>query len=124
MEVELTRREDYDSTRGKAFEAKEYLIVSADDAELIKEYGLPEDLDGYDYEIVYPDKDTFIIYVDEYTDISIVSFEDGFHMEPVSPEEFCDREYFGTYEVSFEDYNPDGDYNGIMAVSVTEKYTG
>ncbi|MBR4144612.1 MAG: hypothetical protein IKU06_04020 [Lachnospiraceae bacterium] len=124
LEVELTRREDYDSTRGKAFEAKEYLIVSADDAELIKEYGLPEDLDGYDYEIVYPDKDTFIIYVDEYTDISIVSFEDGFHMEPVSPEEFCDREYFGTYEVSFEDYNPDGDYNGMMAVSVTEKYTG
>lgn len=124
IDVELTRREDYDSARGKAFEAKEYIMVSAEDTELIKEYGLPEDLDGYDYEIVYPDKDSFIIYIDDDTYIEVLNFEDGLQSEQVSLEDFCAREYFGDYEVCFEDYNPDGDFNGMMAISVTENYTG
>ena len=81
-------------------------------------------MDGYDYEIVYPDKDSFIIYIDEDTYIEVLNFEDGLQSEQVSLEDFCAREYFGDYEVCFEDYNPDGDFNGMMAISVTENYTG
>ena len=124
VNVELTRREDYDSTRGKAFEGKEYIMVSADDTELIKQYGLPENLDGYDYEVVYPSEETFIFYIDEDTYIEVLNFEDGIQSEQETLEDFCNREYFGDYTVCFEDYNPDGDFNGMMAVSVTENYTG
>lgn len=124
LNLELTRREDYDSARGKAFEGREYIMVSADNTELIKKYGLPEDLDGYDYEVVYPNEDSFIFYIDENTYIEVLNFEEGLNSEQVTLEDFCAREYFGDYEVCFEDYNPDGDFNGMMAISVTENYTG
>ncbi len=124
IRAELTRKEAYDVDDMMAFEAREYIIVNADDVELIGEYNLPEDLNGYDYEITYAKHDPYIIYLDQNTDVTVLDFSDGLDFKEESVTDFCKRSSFGAYVLYFNGYSPDGDFNGQTAVKVIEDYTG
>ena len=45
-----------------SFSIRRFLFITQRDTELIAQYGLPEDLNGYDFEIVYPD-DYYSVYL-------------------------------------------------------------
>ena len=124
LKADLERNEYYDYEDKLAFTAKEYLWVSPKDTELIKEYGLPEDLDGYDYEIVNPDHDPYIIFLDKSTDITFIDFSDGIEYKKIDLDEFAKKEYYSGYDIGFKDLSPDGDFNGQTAVRVYEEYFG
>ena len=49
---------------------------------------MPEDLDGYDYETVYPDHEPYIIFLDKSTDITFIDFSDGIKYKKTNLDEF------------------------------------
>ena len=119
----IERKADADTDGKYAFTAKEYIWVTPDDTELIEEFNLPEDLDGYDYEIIPLDKDEFIFYIDDDTYIEVLNFDDLVNNKIVDADDFAEREYFGDFELYFY---PDGtgEYAGKTAVSLIQDYTG
>ncbi len=119
----ISRAEDKDVDGKYAFKAKEYIWIFPDDTELIEQYNLPEDLDGYDYELVSLDKEEYIFYIDEDTYIDIIDFDNFPGYKNLEADEFAAREYFGDFMVFFY---PDGsdDYAGKTAVSLIMDYTG
>ena len=120
----LERKAEDDKDGKKAFLAKEYIWIHPDDTEFIKEYGLPEDLDGYDYEIVYKKQDPFVIYIDENTKIEKLVFNPGLGHEECDLETFCNLEYYAMYRVYFEVSSTDEDVAGKTAIVIEEDYTG
>ena len=112
-----------------AFKCVEFIYVTPDDTELISQYNLAPDLDGYDYETVSLDDSAYTLYLVN-TDTSspiyeILDFSEGLGTRPVSFDELIDyinNEHFGTISVRF---SIDGTYNGCPLIkSISEEYTG
>ena len=123
VKADLTRQADADSEGKMAFLAKEYLIITQDDIELINEYGLPEDLNGYDYEIVYPEKEAYTVFIDEDTAIEVLDFENGLKLKKTTPEDFANLQSYGSYTLYFDAEDADS-LDGKTAVRIKEDYTG
>ena len=123
VKAELTRQADADKDGMKAFVAKEYLVVTQDDIELITKYELPEDLDGYDYEIVHPDKEAYTVFIDDDTTIEVLDFENGLSSKKITAEEFANLNAYGSYNLYFD---PDDAENleGKTVLRINEDYTG
>jgi len=102
ISCDITRQENKDIDGKKAFSAKEYLIVRPDDTDLISKYGLPEDLDGYDFEMVESDREPFTFYVDESTEIQIIDFSEGIKYININLNAFLAGGLFGTYNLYFD----------------------
>ena len=122
--LDLERKADADIDGKKAFLAKEYIWIFSSDTELIKKYGFPEDLGGYDYEIVYKEQDPFIIYADENTAITTLIFDPSLHHKDCDLETFCNLENYRSYVVYFDGVSENEDVSGKTAYKIYEDYTG
>ena len=124
----VNRAADKDIAGKYAYTADEYIWIHPDDADLIKQYGLPEDLNGYDYEIVDAGDDPFVFYVDENTYIEILDF-DSFKRRTITADELpamdkYDTGFVGEYMICFDGVNEKGNYEGMTAAGLIFDYTG
>ena len=117
----ITRCPEKDVEGKYAFKAEEYIFVGSWDTELINELGLPEDLDGYDYDIVKPEKDPYIFYIDKYTIIKVINWE-TYNFDLVSPEEFAENRLYNEYTIYFDGVNDEGENDGLTAVALYQDY--
>lgn len=107
----LIRNAAGDSDGLLAFNGRDMIAISCDDAELIDQYGLPEDLNGYDYEIVEEmDAEPYTVYIDEDCDCFLIR---DMKEVGVGYEEFADRAS-KSFGFPVELYY---DYDEIMAIA-------
>lgn len=110
-----------------AFTATAYIWVTPDDTDLIEQYGLAPDLDGYDYEIVTPDQEDYTVYVDiENATFQVLDWNSETLYTTVDYDGFIDHlnnNCMGEICVTYQIAEVDAD-GKVFINSLVEDYTG
>ncbi len=86
----LSLAQDFGPDGTAVFEVIDYIYITPEDTELIQKYNFPEDLDGYDYEVVQSEDGPQILLAFEDCKIEIIEWDKGeTEYKTISLEEFC-----------------------------------